>query len=145
MKKIFLLILPILFASCHYSNKYENREEDKIVAEKVTNELFEFIKKSDFDNAIKLFDKKFLEVTSESELRKIFDLTEKKLGKLKNTKLIECKTMVSEGAIETGTYLLSYESEFEKETGELNISLTKNENGGIKILGYKVNSKAFLE
>jgi hypothetical protein len=145
MKKILMLILPILFASCHYSNKYENREEDKVVAEKVTRELFEYIKKSDFDNASKLFDKKFLEVTSEIELKKIFDLTELKLGKLKTTKLTECKTMVSEGAIETGTYLLSYECEFENEIGELNISLTKNKDGKIKILGYKLNSKAFLE
>lgn len=64
MKKILVLILLILLASCHYSNKYENREEDKIVAEKVTGELFELIKKSDFDNASKLFDKKFLEVIS---------------------------------------------------------------------------------
>lgn len=84
-------------------------------------------------------------ITSKIELKKIFNLTEKKLGKLKTTKLTECKTMVSEGAIETGTYLLSYECEFENELGELNISSTKNEDGKIKILGYKINSKAFLD
>lgn len=145
MKKNLVLLFTLLFISCHYSENFENREQDKIAAEKVTSELFNFIKKSDFESVEKLFDKKFFEVTTEDELKQILKATEEKIGKLKTTTLTEAKTRVSEGAIETGTYLLEYDCEFEKERAQLNITLVKGEDKKIRIVGYKVNSKAFLK
>ena len=61
MKKLLVfLIIPILATSCHFSNKYQNRESDKQDAEKITAELFGLIKQSDFEKATELFGEEFL-------------------------------------------------------------------------------------
>ena len=146
MKKLLLiLIIPILATSCHFSNKYQNRESDKQDAEKIASELFKYIRQSDFENASLLFDQKFYDVTPKEDLFKIFQSTEKKLGKLKTTELGDWNTMVSEGSIDQGIYNLIYKSEFEKDYAELKISMMSNGKGEIKIVGYNVKSKAFLE
>jgi len=145
MKKTLILLLTFLFLSCHYTEKFENREEDKVAAEKITSQVFAFVKKSDYDSAMNLFDKKFFEATPKAEMKNIFEVTETKLGKLKSTKLEQCTTVTSEGAIETGTYVLVYDCDFEKEKGKLNITLTKSEDHKIRVIGYRIESKAFLE
>ncbi len=145
MKKILLiLILPILVTSCHFSNKYQNRESDRQNAEKVTAELFDYIKNSEFEKATELFGDEFYKVTSKGDLMEIFESTQKKLGRLKSTELTNWNTMVSEGAIEQGVYNLSYNGEFENDSAKLKITLIKNENGEIKVAGYNIQSKAFL-
>jgi len=145
MKKLLLiLIIPILVTSCHFSNKYQNRESDRQDAEKVTTELFGFIKQSDFEKATEFFSDEFYKVTSKEDLMKIFKSTENKLGGLKSTELSDWNTMVSEGAIEQGVYNLNYDSEFEKDNAKLKLTLIKNENGEIKVVGYNIQSNAFL-
>jgi len=145
MKKLLLiLIIPILATSCHFSNKYQNRESDKQDAEKITAELFGFIKQSDFDKATELFGEEFFKVITKEELMKIFESTQIKLGGLKSTELADWNTMVSEGAIEQGIYNLNYNSEFENDNAKLKLTLTKNENGEIKVVGYNIQSNAFL-
>lgn len=145
MKKLLLtLIIPILATSCHYSNKYQNRESDKQDAEKVTTELFGYLKNSDFEKATKLFDDEFFKVTSKEDLMKIFESTRNKLGGLKSTELADWNTMVSEGAIEQGIYNLNYNGEFENDSAKLKFTLIKNENGKIKVVGYNIQSNAFL-
>lgn len=145
MKKLLLtLIIPILATSCHYSNKYQNRESDKQDAEKVTTELFGYLKNSDFEKATKLFGDEFFKVTSKEDLMKIFESTRNKLGELKSTELADWNTMVSEGAIEQGIYNLNYNGEFENDSAKLKFTLIKNENGKIKVVGYNIQSNAFL-
>tara|TARA_R110002033_G_C3791101_1_gene230317 strand:- start:244 stop:684 length:441 start_codon:yes stop_codon:yes gene_type:complete len=145
MKKILLiLIIPILVTSCHFSNKYQNRESDRQDAENVTAELFGYIKESDFEKASELFGDEFYKVTSKDDLIEIFKSTETKLGVLKRTELADWNSMVSEGAIEQGVYNLNYNGEFEKDKAKLKITLTKNENGVIKVVGYNIQSNAFL-
>jgi|SRR5690606_29900123 hypothetical protein len=145
MKKLLLiLIIPILSTSCHFSNKYQNRESDKQDAEKITTELFGYMKTSDFEQATELFGDEFFKVTTKEDLIKIFESTQNKLGGLKSTELADWNTMVSEGAIEQGIYNLSYNGEFENDSAKLKLTLTKNENGKIKVVGYNIQSNAFL-
>lgn len=145
MKKILLiLILPIFVMGCHFSNKYQNRESDKQDAEKIADELFGFIRQSDFEKASQLFGEEFYKVTSKEGLMKIFESTQNKLGGLKSTELVDWNTMVSEGAIEQGVYVLNYNAEFENDSAKLKLTLTKNENGEIKVGGYNIQSNAFL-
>ncbi|GGK35752.1 hypothetical protein GCM10007962_32620 [Yeosuana aromativorans] len=145
MKKLLLiLIIPILATSCHFSNKYQNRESDKLDAEKITTELFGLIKQSDFEKATELFGEKFFKVTTKEELMKIFESTQNKLGGLKSTELVDWNTMVSEGAIEQGVYNLNYNSEFENDNAKIKLTLTKNKSGEIKVVGYNIQSNAFL-
>jgi PBP1b-binding outer membrane lipoprotein LpoB len=145
MKRLLLiLIIPILSTSCHFSNKYQNRESDKQDAEKITAELFGNITQSDFEKATELFGEEFFKVTSKADLIKIFESTKNKLGELKSTELVDWNTMISEGAIEKGVYNLNYNADFEKDKAQLKITLTKNENGKIKVVGYNIRSNAFL-
>ena len=145
MKKTFLILLmPILLISCHLSNKHINRESDKQDAEKITAELFEFLKQSDFDNASDLFSDRFFEVTTKAELLVIFEGTSKKLGTLNKTELTDWNTTISEGAIDAGIYNLLYNADFEIDKAAINISLEKSENGNIKIIGYTIKSNAFM-
>lgn len=137
--------MTILISSCHFSNKYQNRESDLKDAEKVTAKLLVNIKESDFNKATELFGEEFYKVTSKEDLINIFESTETKLGELKNTELADWNSMVSEGAIEQGVYNLNYNAEFEKDTAKLKITLTKNENGEIKLVGYNIQSQAFLK
>ncbi|WP_033958921.1 DUF4019 domain-containing protein [Psychroserpens jangbogonensis] len=138
--KRFLLILmiPIFAASCNFSNEYKNRESDRQDAEKVTAELFGFIKQSDFEKATTLFGEEFYKVYSKEDLVKIFESTENKLGELKSTELSDWNTMVSEDAIEQGFYNMNYNSEFEKGKAKQKITLVKNENEEIKVVGYNI-------
>jgi hypothetical protein len=146
MKKLFLILMfPLLVANCHFSNKYENRESDLKAAEKITSELFSCIKKSDFAKATELFGEEFYAVTSKEDLMKIFESSETKLGVLNSTKLADWNTMVSEGAIEQGVYNLNYDAAYEKETAKLKLTLLKNDKGDIKVVGFNVQSRAFLE
>ncbi|MEP1489983.1 MAG: hypothetical protein ABJK28_16305 [Algibacter sp.] len=145
MKKILLiLIVTILVTSCHFSNKYQNREADKMDAQKEIADLFYVIRHSEFDKATEFFGDEFYEVTLKEDLMKIFESTERKLGYLDRAELTDWNTMVSEGAIESGIYNMNYNVKFEKGDAKLKLTLTKNEKGKIKVVGYNVQSKAFM-
>ena len=145
MKKLLLiLLLPIFITSCHFSSKYQNRESDRKDAEKVTAELFDCLAQSDFEMAASLFGEEFYKATTREELMNIFESTDNRLGKLKGTELVDWNTMVSEGAIEQDVYNLNYNSEFEKDRAQLKITLMKNDKGEIKVVGYNLQSNAFL-
>lgn len=137
MKKISVLfLLTLTTASCHFSQKFQDREEDKNEAELIASKLFELMKSSEFEKATLLFDDEFYKVTSKKELIEIFKSANENLGTLKETKLTDWNTVVSEGAINTGNYLLNYSSEFSKGKALQKISLRKIENNTIKIIGY---------
>ena len=135
---LLILIIPIFVTSCNFSNEYKNRESDRQDAEKVTAELFGFIKQSDFEKATTLFGKEFYEVYSKEDLIKIFESTESKLGGLKSTELYDWNTMVSEDEIEQGFYNMNYKSEFENGKAIQKITLVKNEREEIKVVGYNI-------
>ena len=143
-KPLLFLILTVILNSCHFSTRYVNRESDRQDAEKETNDLFEYIKKSAFEEATELFEPEFYKETSKDELIKIFEHTENKLGALKTLELGDWHTDVSEGAIPHGFYTLNYKGVFEYGDAKLRLNLTKNENGVIKVSGYFINSNAFF-
>ncbi|WP_445734285.1 hypothetical protein [Mariniflexile sp.] len=147
MKNLSYLLIAILFLllGCHFSTKYENRDSDRQDAERITSELFGHLQHLNFEKASNLFGEEFFKVTSKEELIKIFKITDLKLGKFKNGNLYKWDTLVSEGSINNGNYSLYYNVEFENGTADLKISLLKNKNNSLKIIGYTLKSNAFLE
>lgn len=146
LRKTFLISsLLVLLTGCHFNNKYQNRPSDLKEAEIVTSVLFDYLTESDFESAKKLFDKEFYKVMSEPELDMLLKSTEKKLGVLKATELDEWNSTVTEGSFDTGSYNLFYKAEFENEDAMLKISLRKNHSGDIRIVGYFIHLKEFLE
>jgi hypothetical protein len=147
MKRLSYLSIAILFLllGCHFSTKYENRDSDKQEAERITSVLFGDLRQLNFEKASDLFGEEFFKVTSKEELIKIFKTTDLKLGKIKNVSLDKWDTLVSEGSINKGNYNLYYNIEFEKGAADLKISLLKNKNNSIKIIGYIIKSNVFLE
>lgn len=145
MKKLPILFLLLILSSCKLTNKYENREEDKVAAEKITTELFDLLKKNDYENASKLFGEDFYKITSKEDLNKIFTITNDKLGKLETVELKDWKTSVAEGELEGGMYSLFYICKFEKDNGTITVNLKKNKDSEILIFGYNVNSPSILK
>lgn len=145
MKKVIIYLFFITsLISCNVSQTYENRDSDKADAEVVINKLFEKLKKSDFENASLFFGDKFYEVTSKDKLFNLLETSDVKLGKITKYELLNWNSSVSEGAIENGKYVFVYKLICEKNEGKLKITLHKNENGEIKIVGYSLGSEAFL-
>jgi len=135
---LLILIIPFFVTGCNFSNEYKNRESDRQDAEKVTTELFGFIKQSDFEKATTLFGEEFYRVYTKEDLIKIFESTENKLGGLKNTELSDWNTTVTEDTIEQGFYIMNYKSQFEKGKANQKITLVRNENKEIKVVGYNI-------
>jgi hypothetical protein len=143
MKKITPLFLLTLIVGCHFSQKFQDREEDKNKAELITSRLFEYMKNEEFEKATLLFDEEFYKVTSKEELIEIFKSTQDNLGKLDRVTLTTWNTSVSEGAIKSGNYVLNYTSEFKQGDALQKISLRKIDNEPIKIIGYTLQVDGF--
>lgn len=144
-KAIIYLFLITSLISCNISQTYENRASDKVDAEVVTNKLFEKLKKSEFENASLFFGDKFYEVTPKDKLFTMLKMSDEKLGKITKYELLNWNSSVSEGAIENGKYVLVYKLICEKNEGKLKITLHKNKNEEIKVVGYSLGSEAFLK
>lgn len=141
MKNYIFFGILILFISCNFNTVYNNRESDLKDAEEVADELFNNLESSNYEDASKLFGKKFFELSSESELNDLFDSI-KALGKLRNRKLIEWKTIVVKGTNAKSEYFLRYNSVYPNHQADETLSMEK-ENDKIKIYGFQVHSISF--
>ena len=145
MKITFLSICTILtFASCHFNSQYIDRVADKEDAEKITTRLYDLLKTNNYNETTDLFSKKFYEVTSKEKLFEIFTTTQDKLGDLKDTKIESWKTNRIEGSYPSANYLLVYKNKHEKSDSKESITLTKEPDGEIRIIGYNISSDGFL-
>jgi len=143
MKKIFYFFTVVLFVSCQFNGTNINEESKKVEAEKVAEILYTDIAKQDFKKAETLFGDKFFEVTTREDLQKMFIMLNEKLGNYKSRKLANWQTTSTVGTNPATNYVLVYAVEYDKFSAEEKIILSKVDDD-IKILGYNVNSKAFL-
>ena len=145
MRGIFLSVCTVLtLASCQFNSQYINRDEDKKDAEKITTKLFDLLKTKNYNGTTDLFGKKFFEVSSKEKLFEIFAATNNKLGELQDTKIESWETKRVEGSNPSADYLLVYKNKYEKFESKETITLTKETDGKIRIIGYNINSDGFL-
>lgn len=148
MKCMILLFVTIAgcigMTSCHVNSTYQNRDEDRREGEKVISELYDFIEKGNYDEAYKLFDKKFFDVTDTQKLNRIFEVSQNRLGKIKSYTLENWQTEAIVGTDPKTNYFfvcIVKRSNFDsKET-----VILEKVKSTIKILGYNVNSDGFFE
>lgn len=143
-KKLFLsLIFALFLISCNFNKTSINRESDKIDAEKVTEELYSYIKKKDFTRAEKLFSDQFYAVTNRAGLHDIFQKTNKTLGDYEGRELLDWKTNIIVGTNSKSEYFFVYEVKYQKFKAKETIVMFKEDDGVIRIVSYNVSSDGF--
>lgn len=143
MKKFFLILLSISLFSC-VNSIYENRVSDKEEAEIITNQFFDYLKKSDYEKVSELMSPRFFEASPKEKLIEVLKNSDSKLGLVKDYEVIEWKTSVIEGKKKSATYVFLYNVNFANAKGKIKVSLEKNEKDKIQIIGYNVSSDALL-
>lgn len=146
MKKTLLafgLIFTLCLISCNFNATNVNDESDKIDAEKVTEELYSYIKKKDFTRAEKLFSDQFYAVTSKAGLHDIFQKTNKTLGNYEERELLDWKTSIIVGTNSKSEYFFVYEVKYQKFKAKETIVMFKEDDGVIRIVSYNVSSDGF--
>jgi len=145
MRSIFLSVYTVLIlVSCHFNGVYVNRAEDKIDAEKVTTKLFDLLEEKKYNETTDLFSSKFFEVCNKEKLYEMFAATSNVLGELQTTKIESWETNRVEGSNPSANYLLVYKNKRKKFESIETITLTRETDGKIRIIGYNVNSDGFL-
>lgn len=137
-KNIVATLISFFLVSCSFNSTYQNREEDKNDAKKVTEEFFNFIKQGNNDDAFKLFSNKFFQTTSKDRLLQVIDKTTNEYGKIQNDSLFSWRTFVTEGANPTSKYELTYQIKRDSGNTREVINLEK-EKDSIKIMGYRID------
>lgn len=140
MKTLKLLPLTAIFflmISCHFTSSSSNLESDRDEADLVIEELYDYLEEEEYDKAEKLFSEKFFEVTDRERLRKIFEVTRKKGGKIISNEIVDWKTFVVKGTDPKAEYRLIYKVKRDSATTNEDFGLMK-EGNKIKIVGYHV-------
>lgn len=140
---LYLLCLLFAATSCNFNSTYLNREEDKQDAEKVANQFYTLLQKKDFQKIDPLLSNRFKATTSKEKLNAYLTGGLNKLGEIKSKKLDHWESRVIKGTNASANYVLYYVVERTKFQSKETINLTA-ENDQIKILGYNVNSDAYL-
>ena len=145
-KKIFLIaFLCILTASCQFKSSMLNQDEDKADAIQVIDDLYRLVDAKQYTEAQKLFGEEFFTVTPKEKLTDIFENSREKLGYFKSNVLSDWATEEISGSVNKTDYRLVFDTGYEKNNARETFTLLKKENGPIKIIGYRVESPAFLE
>ena len=140
---LYLLSLLLTATSCNFNSTYINREEDKKDAEKIANQFYTLLQKKEYQKLDTLLSNRFKATTSKEKLNAYLTGGLNKLGEIKSTKLDHWESRVVKGTSTSANYVLYYVVERAKFKSQETINLTA-ENNQIKILGYNVNSDAFL-
>jgi hypothetical protein len=146
MRTIVILCIAVLFASgCNFTSTFTNNIEDRKDAEKVTNKLYELIKKKDYEATTVLFSKLFFDASSKEKLFEIFSATNVKLGSLEKTEIEQWETKRVEGTNPSANYALQYNNRYKNYSATETIRLTREKDGAIKIISYNINSDGFFK
>lgn len=108
---------------------------------------FESIKQKDFDKVLTFYSPKFFEKTSQADWLQALNNINKKLGDLQTYKLTNWEITTTVGSEGNGTYYkMQYEVNYSKYSSSETLTLFKPAlGGGLKILGYNINSPGFLK
>lgn len=138
-----MLVLTASLIACTFTSTSTNNEKDKDAAEKVAKKLFELLKNKNYDAADTLFSDSMWVVSTKEKLKKLFVYSDNKLGDMRSDSLADWNTRITSGTTNSAEYQLIYKNHYQKGIADINIVLTQ-EKGKIKILGYHINSDAFL-
>ncbi|MBO0358236.1 hypothetical protein J0X19_09805 [Hymenobacter sp. BT186] len=133
------------FTSCHLNSSRTNSEEDKQIAEEF---LLDYFSNQQMDSTaanFRLFSKQFWQVSPREKMEKMVAKRNEILGRLKSTELGQWQTVVVSGSDPASKYVLQYKNKYEK--GEAVETFTMRREGAhdsIRIIGYNINSDAFL-
>lgn len=140
MKKIYFLLIALLLISCNFNQIYKDRESDKKDGEKIPQKFYWELKYgANQDNIYKLFGKKFFTVTSKEKLTELINMTQNKIGPVQEYNLVKSETMIVKGSNARSEYIFIYNVKRGTENTEEIFTMEKNEDGDIKIVGYRVN------
>jgi hypothetical protein len=139
MKKFYLLIITFLLISCSFNQTFSNRESDKEDAEKISKKFYwELRYGTNHDKIYKLFSDKFFEVTNRETLDKMITVSENEIGPITECNLVKWETLVVKGSNSKSEYVLTYDIKRSNGKTEETFSMHE-ENGTIKIVGYRIN------
>lgn len=142
---VILSIVALLVNGCSFNSTFTNNIEDRKDAEKVTNKLYELIKKKDYEATTVLFSKRFFDASNKKKLFEIFNATNVKLGSLKKTEIEQWETQRVEGTNPSANYALQYNNHYTNYEATEIIRLTREKDGSIKIISYNINSDGFFK
>jgi N-acetyl-gamma-glutamylphosphate reductase len=147
LKRLFLpgILLALFISGCTFTTSRTNRDEDKKDAEKVINKFYDLIKSKKYDATHDLFSSKFWEVTSVKKMDTIFTATQNKLGDLVTIHLDDWATKVVAGTDPSADYRLIYKNHHQKSNAIESFTLTKEDDGKIRIISYNINSDGFFK
>jgi len=138
MKQFFTIMLAFLLTSC--SQIYTNRETDKEAGEKIPKKFYWEIRYGGAqDNLLKLFGDEFFEATSKDKFLESIGVAENKIGPIQEYNLVKWETLIVKGSNAKSEYLFVYDLKRGTNKTQETFSLKKDENGDIKIIGYRVN------
>ena len=138
-------LICFMAVGCNFNSSTINQESDKAEGEKVANSLYSLLSEDKYAEAEKMFGEEFFAVASKEKLSSIFTKTREVLGKFKGNKLVDWKAQETSGSVSKTEYKLVYEVEYEKDKATETLLLLKKDDGPVKIIGYHVNSDAFLK
>lgn len=138
MKKYLLIIFCLFLTSCSFDKIYENREEDKNEAQKITEKFYYFLQQDNNSYAFKLFSNNFFKVTNQDKLSQVIDKTKNEYGKIQSDSLSNWRTHVTKGSNPISKYEMTYQVKREIGNTQEVITLQK-ENDTVKIIGYRID------
>lgn len=142
---VIVCIATLVVNGCSFNSTFTNSIEDRKDAEKVTNKLYELIKKKDYEATTVLFSKSFFEASDKEKLFEIFNATNVKLGSLEKTEIGQWETQRVEGTDPSANYALQYNNQYTNYQATETIRLTREKDGEIKIISYNINSDGFFK
>jgi hypothetical protein len=142
---VIVFIATLVVNGCSFNSTFTNSIEDRKDAEKVTNKLYELIKKKDYEATTVLFSKSFFEASDKEKLFEIFNATNVKLGSLEKTEIGQWETQRVEGTDPSANYALQYNNQYTNYQATETIRLTREKDGEIKIISYNINSDGFFK
>lgn len=134
-----LLIFNLFFISCNVNKVYENRESDRDDAENITKSFYNLMENGEYKNSYALFTKRFFLITDTSKLLALYTQIDNSCGTVSNYSLLNWKTTVVKGAIDSGEYVFLYDVIRKKCKTKETITM-KKESEKIRIISYDVNA-----
>lgn len=138
----YLVIGLMIFSGwrCAQNKVRENADEDRIAADKAAAVFYEGVRTGDLVSTYPVMSDDFFLYTSKQEYEIAMDNFKSVTGNIIRYELEDWDSNVTAGDNPTGTYHLNYKVYYDSDTTTETFNL-KLENGEVKIIGYKINSK----
>lgn len=145
MKRVLIykisMIIVFALCSCNLNTVHSNEKSDLQNAEKIVENLYDYLEEDLFLETHKLFSDKFFNVTPPDSLNSMF-LRIKSLGEYENKSLQDWRTLRVSGATPKAEYMLHYKVEYSLYSAQEIIRMEKEEDK-IMIVSYEVYSEGF--